>query len=369
MQRETPTYERDRDGHPNVIPTSRPTPSPNPRSISRVHADFNSHMPASYWDYEAFTIRWGSQDKYEIVEKVGRGKYSDVFSGINVATEEPIIIKVLKPVRSKKIKREAKILQNLAGGPNIIELKDLVIEPESRTPSFIFEYVNSTDHRELYPRLTDQDIRFYLFQLLRALDFAHSRGIIHRDVKPHNVMIDHAKRKLRLIDWGLAEFYHAGVAYNVRVASRHYKGPELLVDLLEYDYSLDLWSLGCMLGQMIFQIDLLFAGRDNNDQLVKIVKILGSAKLHDYLTKYQLVLGKQYAALEKEVHPGKPWSAFVTEKNQHLAHPVAIDLLDRLLRYDHQERLTAEEAMAHPYFDPVREEILKSLSAPDMMQS
>ncbi len=64
------------------------------------------------------------------------------------------------------------------------------------------------------------DIRYYIFQLLRALDYSHSQGIMHRDVKPHNVMIDHAARKLRLIDWGLAEFYHPREEYNVRVASR-----------------------------------------------------------------------------------------------------------------------------------------------------
>lgn len=69
---------------------------------------------------------------------------------------------------------------------------------------------------------------------------------MHRDVKPHNVMIDHQQRKLRLIDWGLAEFYHPRKEYNVRVASRYFKGPELLVDLQDYDYSLDMWSLGCM---------------------------------------------------------------------------------------------------------------------------
>jgi len=74
---------------------------------------------------------------------------------------------------------------------------------------------------------------------------------MHRDVKPHNVMIDHSQRKLRLIDWGLAEFYHAGQEYNVRVASRYFKGPELLVDLRDYDYSLDIWSLGCMLAAMV----------------------------------------------------------------------------------------------------------------------
>ena len=71
--------------------------------------------------------------------------------------------------------------------------------------------------------LTDYDIRGYLYELLRALDYCHSMGIMHRDVKPHNVMIDHENRRLRLIDWGLAEFYHPGQEYNVRVASRYFK--------------------------------------------------------------------------------------------------------------------------------------------------
>ncbi|RUS13652.1 kinase-like domain-containing protein, partial [Jimgerdemannia flammicorona] len=90
---------------------------------------------------------------------------------------------------------------------------------------------NTLPHlRVLYPKFTDYDIRYYMFELLKALDFCHSKGIMHRDVKPHNVMIDHEKRILRLIDWGLAEFYHPGTEYNVRVASRYFKGPELLVD-------------------------------------------------------------------------------------------------------------------------------------------
>ncbi|VAH46511.1 unnamed protein product [Triticum turgidum subsp. durum] len=160
------------------------------------------------------------QDDYEVVRKVGRGKYSEVFEGINVNNNEKCVIKILKPVKKKKIKREIKILQNLCGGPNIVKLLDIVRDQHSKTPSLIFEYINNTDFKVLYPTLTDYDIRYYIYELLKALDYCHSQGIMHRDVKPHNVMIDHELRKLRLIDWGLAEFYHPGKEYNVRVASR-----------------------------------------------------------------------------------------------------------------------------------------------------
>jgi serine/threonine protein kinase len=92
--------------------------------------------------------------------------------------------------------------QNMCGGTNIIQLLDVVRDPQSKTPSLIFEHVNNTDFKVLYPTLSDFDIRYYIFELLKALDYCHSNGVMHRDVKPHNVMIDHEKRILRLIDWG-----------------------------------------------------------------------------------------------------------------------------------------------------------------------
>ena len=76
-------------------------------------------------------------------------------------------------------------------------------------------------------------------------------GIIHRDVKPHNIMIDHDKRQLRMIDWGLAEFYFPGKDYNVRVASRYFKSPELLLNYQYYDYSLDVWSTGALFAGIV----------------------------------------------------------------------------------------------------------------------
>ncbi|KAF1872505.1 hypothetical protein Lal_00016806 [Lupinus albus] len=370
------------------------------------------------------------QDDYEVVRKVGRGKYSEVFEGFHCTDNEKCVIKILKPVKKKKIKREIKILQNLCGGPNIVKLLDIVRDQQSKTPSLIFEYVNNTDFKVLYPTLSDYDIRYYIHELLKArrltlqivlakdnaaayaLDYCHSQGIMHRDVKPHNVMIDHEQRKLRLIDWGLAEFYHPGKEYNVRVASRYFKGPELLVDLQDYDYSLDLWSLGCMFAGMIFRKEPFFYGHDNYDQLVKIAKeclssvsnllhyfcgadlgeqsaslfiifsiivhackvnmnspevnlgmqrmfylffdmVLGTDELSAYLNKYRIELDPNLAALIGR-HSRKPWAKFINGENQHLAVPEAIDFVDKLLRYDHQERPTAKEAMAHPYFNPVR---------------
>lgn len=177
------------------------------------------------------------------------------------------------------------------------------------------------------PQVTDLDVRHYMFQLLTALEHTHARGIMHRDVKPANVLIDHSTRQLKLIDWGLADFYHPGKEYpvrgwgaaggrgaaagppvsccgravllegwadcvavqdcgqccaivsslmasnepfvvslttlrcpalQVRVATRFYKGPELLLDIRDYGYSLDLWGAGCMLAAFMFKKQVFF---------------------------------------------------------------------------------------------------------------
>ena len=155
--------------------------------MARVYADVNQHMPKAYWEYDSVNITWGVLENYEVVRKIGmecawsigllwcadsyvigRGKYSEVFEGINIVNYQKCVIKVLKPVKKKKIKREIKILQNLSGGPNVVALLDVVRDSQSKTPSLIFEYVNNTDFRSLYPKFVDYDVRYYIFELLKV---------------------------------------------------------------------------------------------------------------------------------------------------------------------------------------------------------
>lgn len=321
---------------------------------TQIYADVNSKKPQEYWDYEAFEMKWDKLTDYEVGRKLGRGKYSDVFKATAINDGGKCAIKVLKPVKKKKIKREIKILKNLHGGNNIISLLAVVKDPVSRAPALVFEYVNNTHYRKLYPILTDYDVRFYLYELLKALNYCHSMGIMHRDVKPGNLLIDHECRKLKLADWGLAEFYHPGTSYKVRVASRHFKGPELLLNFKMYDYSLDMWSFGCILAQMIFKRTPFFDGIDNDDQLIQIVKVLGTNDLHCYINSYRLQCKSTLNNCIKRLPSSRQkLENFVNRENHHLISAEALDLLDRLLRYNHQERLNALEALNHPYFNPV----------------
>ena len=155
-------------------------------SLAKTYADVCAKRPRSYWYYEGLQVTWGNQDCYEVIRKIGRGKYSEVFDGVNVANgNERCVVKILKPVKKKKIKREIKILQNLCGGPNIITLLDVVRDPQSKTPSLIFEHVNNTDFKVLFPTLTDNDIRYYMFELLKALDSATLRYRRRTQPTPH----------------------------------------------------------------------------------------------------------------------------------------------------------------------------------------
>lgn len=330
-----------------------------PRYYATVNSD---HPDRDYWDYDNSVVTWGDQDAYEVVRKIGRGKYCEAFEGFHTPSGKHVAVKLLKPVKKRKIKRELKILQNLYGGPNIVRLLDYVQDPVVKTPTLIFEFIHNTDFKNLYPIFTDYDVRFYVRKIVQALNFCHSKGIVHRDIKPHNVMIDHNKKVLKVIDWGLAEFYHPYTPMNVRVASRYYKGPELLVDYQYYDYSLDMWSLGTMLAGMIFMREPFFRGADNYDQLVKICKVFGTDALYEYLNKYNIELERAFDAVLDRFFP-RPLSRFRTLENEHLCSDNAINLCEKLLVMDHANRILPRECFTHPFFVGIEDKYDYQLAA------
>jgi casein kinase II subunit alpha len=326
-------------------------------TVSKVYADVCDKRGEEWYDVDSWELPRNPPDPYEIVDWLGSGKYSDVFTAYRNRDYTTLVaIKVLKPVRAQKYNREAKILSNLKGGTNIVELIEVVQNPRTGQYSFVFEHIEEMDYQHLFASLTPDETAFYLFQLMRALQYAHENGIMHRDVKPLNIIYDRKRRKLRLIDWGLAEFYRPKQRYNIHVASRNFKPIELLVDYQCYDYSIDIWSFGVTMASIIFKRMPFFAGRDDVDMISKIAEVLGKDGLIAYLNKYGIPSGP---ILKNVIGRGKPrpWSSFIAEDTRALATPEALDLIDKCIRYDHTERITAADALLHPYFDRIRNHV------------
>ncbi|KAJ3040464.1 Casein kinase II subunit alpha [Rhizophlyctis rosea] len=342
-------------------------------------------MGRRYWDWEASVVAWGDPTQYLISSTVlGKGKYSVCYAAVRVRAfkrhvhvtdsdvsdlsqsensqsdgedKEQVVIKALKPVRSKKYKREILILGHLKGGVNVIELLGTFIDRQTREPALVFPRYDNANWKDLYPRLSFDDVCYYAYQLLLALDFIHSRGIIHRDVKPHNIIIDHRRRELRLIDFGLADFYVPGREYNLRVASRYYKPPEILVGFRRYDYSFDMWSFGCWIAGMIFRMEVLFRGASDVDQLHCIAQVLGGPDLRNYIRKYNIpIMDPDVRRVVDAVgYDRQPLDDLVGYNNGHLARRECVELVEGLLRYDHMERWSAKECLGLRVFDGVRD--------------
>lgn len=218
------------------------------------------------------TVEWNSIENYQVNQKLGCGGYSEVFHGVNLTNNQDCVLKVLKPVKIERSFREIKILQTLYGGPNIIKLFDVLRDPATRTPVFVYEYMPHIDTKILSRRFTNMDIRIYAYKIFQALAHSHDNGIMHRDCKPANLVIDHDSRELRLIDWGLADFYTAEKSYGTQVGTKYFEAPELLLKDKKYNYTVDMWSVGCIVAAWLFKMDKFMRGiSKDHGQIIKIV--------------------------------------------------------------------------------------------------
>ncbi len=296
-------------------------------------------------------IKLGDMSKYEVNAKIGRGRYSEVYSGIEKYTNEKVVIKILKPINKNKIKREAVILQYLNKCPNSVHLLDITKGESIDIYCLIYNNISGHDLKLVYKNITPEDMKLYIYKILQCLSFCHSKKIMHRDIKSGNIVVNTLTKELNVIDWGLSEYYISNYKYNTRVGTRFYKAPELLLDYKKYDYAIDVWSAGCVLASLLFQKDFFFKGSDLNNQIIKVAEVFGYKEFEKFYNKYQNDIRINKKVMEQiKNFEKKEWKSFVNENNKYLVNDEVIDLLDKMLKFDPMERIKAKDAINHPYF-------------------
>ena len=270
-------------------------------------------------------------------------------------------IKKLFDIREERITREIEVLETIKGCRHTIELLDIARDKENNS-YLVLNYVETygVTYKRASKNFTPYELQLYFRHLLEALADVNSRGVMHRDVKNGNVLLDPVNRELILVDYGLSEFYTPNEFYNIHVASWFHKPPELLmmqvvgaeaIDERQYDYRMDMWSVGCLFGAAMFRRSRMFKGDNNDDQIVKIADFFGQDVVFDYLEKYDLVMLKeQEEAILKLPKEQASWLEYVYEGNEHMVNDLSLDLLSKMLAFDFNDRITAAEALEHPYF-------------------
>lgn len=327
--------------------------NPDHPNISKIYTNTNLDLGPGHWRFRSWNPNFGDISRYTLCEWVGDGRYSDVFFALQDGTKN-CAIKLLKPVNTDRVRRELKILTEVQGQKNILQLLDIVIDGKEGIPAMVTEAVNNMPWRTLFTSMTLDEARFYTYRVLQALAYTHSRGIMHRDVKPLNILCSNPREVVRLADWGLAEFYHPMRKYSVHVATRYYKSPEILLDYEYYDYSLDIWSVGVMLLELLTQKLHVFDGGDNDHQLDSIIEVVGGKVIIDWAAKYRVKIHKTDRERYQNIPP-VPFQNLIPYNRKKFRDPNAIDLVEKMLTVDHKERITAEEALKHPFFNIVRE--------------
>lgn len=267
--------------------------------------------------------------------------------------EHVAIKKVIQDPRFKN--RELQLMKSVAH-PNVVALKNYFYtngdtKPEDVYLNLVMEYVPETLHRccrdfyrnrEIVPPIL---VKVFMFQTLRSIAYLHlpSVNICHRDIKPHNLLVDPRTGVLKICDFGSAKQLQPSEPNVAYICSRYYRAPELIFGNQFYNTTVDVWSVGCIFAEMLLG-EAIFKGENSMGQLVEIIKYLGTP------TKEQLdELNKKGVTdtLRLPQIKTRPWNRVFREH----VPPEAHDLIGKLLRYIPRERATPFDALAHPYFD------------------
>lgn len=210
------------------------------------------------------------------------------------------------------------------------------------------QYYHHDAFETYFDNLTLTEIQNYMRSALTGLSKMHLKGIIHRDIKPTNILFDRKSQKCKIIDFNRAEVYMRGKPRSTKIGSKFFKAPEILVGYPHYDFGVDIWNLGLILGSFIFRKFPLFYFSSGKDLLDVVVQVFGFERLFKFLSNYSVTLAdsrkKRYFG-----DIGAGFQLFVSKANQDNLHEPALDLLEKMLVIDPHDRITALQALEHPF--------------------
>uniref|UniRef100_A0A914LL67 Mitogen-activated protein kinase n=1 Tax=Meloidogyne incognita TaxID=6306 RepID=A0A914LL67_MELIC len=295
-------------------------------------------------------------ENYDIQKRLGKGAYGIVWKAVDRRTNEAIALKKIfdafrNATDAQRTFREIMFLQEFGRHPNVIKLYNILKADNDKDIYLVFEYMEADLHNVIKKMTILKDIhkQYIMCQLFRAIKFLHSGNVLHRDLKPSNVLLD-AECRVKLADFGLARSFSqmddSLDGSNVPelteyVATRWYRSPEILLAAKHYTKGVDMWSLGCILAEMLLG-KALFPGSSTINQIERIMNTIQRPSKNDIES-----IGSAYASsvLEKMPQwPKKPLDIVLSQTT-----PEALDLVSRLLIFAPHKRLNVEQCLEHPY--------------------
>ncbi|KAJ8647851.1 hypothetical protein MRB53_000874 [Persea americana] len=295
-------------------------------------------------------------EKYEKLEKVGEGTYGKVYKAQDKTTGQLVALKKTRLEMDEEgipptALREVSLLQMLSQSIYVVRLLCVEHVDKNGKPLLylVFEYLDTdlkkfidSHRRGPNPRpLPVSVIQSFLYQLCKGVAHCHSHGVLHRDLKPQNLLVDKEKGILKIADLGLGRAFTIPLkSYTHEIVTLWYRAPEVLLGSTHYSTGVDMWSVGCIFAEMVRR-QALFAGDSELQQLLHIFRLLGTPTEEQWPGVKSL----------RDWHEYPQWKPQSLQRAVPSLEPEGLDLLSRMLQYDPANRISAKAALEHPYFD------------------
>lgn len=308
--------------------------------------------------YHMFTSSFGKvfhvEKRWKLVREMGSGAYGVVVSATDQISGETVAIKLVTRIfekiqLAKRALREITLLRHFSNHENITGLIDMdAISPDFQEIYIFMEPMEADLHQIIKSgqTLTNEHVQYFLYQILRGMKYIHSASVIHRDLKPGNLLVN-SDCELKICDFGLSRGFdstpdeHIGGQLTEYVATRWYRAPEIMLSFRRYTTAIDVWSIGCIFAELLLGRPL-FKGKDYVDQLNKIFDVLGTPE-ESVIQR----IGSDKAQVYVRTLPVKepiPFSRLLPAADHQ-----ALDLLRKMLSFDPLSRTAVYEALAHPW--------------------